>query len=38
MFKKVLLTVGLFFVLPLVSLAEGMLGARSATSEAGDVF
>ena len=38
MFKKVLLTVGLFFVLPLAALAEGMPGARSATNESGDVF
>ena len=38
MFKKVLLTLGLLFMVPLVAFAEGMPGARSATNTAGDVF
>ena len=37
MFKKILLTAGLFFMVPLVASA-GLPGARSATNSAGDVF
>ena len=37
MFKKILLTVGLFFMLPFVAKAD-LPGARSATNESGDVF
>lgn len=38
MFKKIILTLGLLFWVPLVVDAEGMIGARSATNAAGDVF
>ena len=38
MFKKILLTLGLLFMVPLVVDAEGMPGARSASNSAGDVF
>lgn len=37
MFKKVLLTVGLFFVLPAIACAA-LPGARSASNDVGDVF